>query len=74
MMQPEAPQNLLLPLFRMIRTRLRTAHSVADAADACITANSSDGAFRMLLDIERPMHGATALLNAASHWRLEQEN
>jgi hypothetical protein len=61
----------LAPLFRMIQTRLKTAHSIADAADACVTSGNDEGAFRVLFDIEQPLHEATTLLNAACLMRRE---
>ena len=73
-MQPDAPQNGLLALFSIIRARLTTAHSTADAAGACTTTNNYYGAFRVLLDIEQPVHEASAFLDAACLLRLEHED
>ena len=73
-MQPDTPQNLLLPLFRMIHASLKTVQSIFDAADACVTTGTHDGVFRVLLDIEQPVHEATAFLDAACLLRLEHED
>lgn len=62
---------LFVPLLALITKRLSCARDLGAAAEACASTGNSDGAFRMLLDIEQPLHEATSLLNAACIARRE---
>lgn len=55
--------TLLAPLLAMITKRLSQVRDLGAAAEACASAGKSEGAFRVLLDIEQPLHEATSLLN-----------
>ncbi|HET7334067.1 MAG TPA: hypothetical protein VFI93_03045 [Rhizomicrobium sp.] len=63
--------TLLAPLLAMITKRLSQARDLGAAAEACASAGNSEGAFRVLLDIEQPLHEATCLLNAVCIARRE---
>lgn len=58
------PANMLFaPLLALITKRLSQVRDLGAAAEACASTGNSEGAFRMLLDIEQPLHEATSLLN-----------
>lgn len=59
-------------IFPMIASRLKDAHNIAAAAEACAAAGISEGAFRILFDVEQLTYEATTLLNAASLIRREE--
>jgi hypothetical protein len=74
MMENETLKAALLAIFPMITKRLKDAHNIAAAAEACAATGNDVGAFRILLDIEENTHDATTLLNAASLIRRESED
>jgi hypothetical protein len=64
-------KDALTAMFPMITERLKKAHGIAAAAEACAFAGNYENAFRILLDTEELTHDAATLLNAASVIRRE---
>lgn len=72
-MQSQAVKDVLSAMFPMITSRLKSAHDIAAAAEACAVVGNHDGAFRILLDVEQLTYEATTLLNASSLVRREDQ-
>jgi hypothetical protein len=72
-MRSEQLDGALAVMFPLIAIRLSEAHSIASAANACVSTGNYDGAFRILLDIEQHLYEAKGLLNTASILRREQK-
>lgn len=66
-----ADQPAFAPLLALITKRFSQARDLGAAAEAYANTGNSEGAFRMLFDIEQPMREATSLLNTACIARRE---
>ena len=72
-MANEGINSALSALFPMITARLKRAHDIAAAAEACAESSNHEDAVRILLEIDQHTYEVTILLNAMGLIRRERD-
>lgn len=72
-MANEALKGALAAICPMITRRLKQAHDIAAAAEACAASGNNEGAHRILLEIDQHTHEANILMEVIALLRREVE-